>query len=230
MRVRPLSICADRQLRFKVLAEFIIELADEHSSVPSFKKALAENGADFEESFVSSLLNLIQKLRPPKSKRAASDGGTTPLRKAEHNTLQRSATRWGTIRHVATRCKRCNAVQHVATRCNTLQRGATRCDAVHHRTVLLQQVRCRRRRRRRSESSRRSRWRTPASTAVLPRYVRLHTHTRTLTTQARAHKATAKCRNVRHVRHGRARTHARTHTHTHTLTHSLTHSHTHTSH
>ena len=67
----------------QVLAEFIIELADEHSTVPSFKKALAENGADFEESFVSSLLNLIQKLRPPKSKRAVSDGGTLPPQKAE---------------------------------------------------------------------------------------------------------------------------------------------------
>lgn len=52
----------------KVLAEFVIDLADKHSTVSSFNKALLENGAEFPESFVANLYNIIQKMRPHKAK------------------------------------------------------------------------------------------------------------------------------------------------------------------
>lgn len=55
----------------KVLAEFVIDLADKHSNLGSFNKALLENGAEFPESFVANLYNIIQKMRPSKPKAAS---------------------------------------------------------------------------------------------------------------------------------------------------------------
>lgn len=52
----------------KVLAEFVIDLADKHPNAGSFNKALLENGAEFPESFVANLYNIIQKMRPHKAK------------------------------------------------------------------------------------------------------------------------------------------------------------------
>lgn len=48
----------------KDLAEFVIHLAEKHDSFDSYKKALAENGAVFSDSFIANLLRLIQKMRP----------------------------------------------------------------------------------------------------------------------------------------------------------------------
>ncbi|KAJ7381295.1 ATP-dependent RNA helicase dhx8 [Desmophyllum pertusum] len=48
----------------KDLAEFIIMLGERNSSLDKFQAALAENGAEFPESFTSNLLRLIQKMKP----------------------------------------------------------------------------------------------------------------------------------------------------------------------
>jgi len=59
----------------KVLAEFIIDLADKHPELPAFKAALDANGAAMPEAFVESILALIKKMRPaPKGKRRAKEG------------------------------------------------------------------------------------------------------------------------------------------------------------
>jgi ATP-dependent RNA helicase DHX8/PRP22 len=52
----------------KTLAEFLIDLAGQHTNADSFGKALKENGAELPPYFVSSLLTIIQKVRPPKQK------------------------------------------------------------------------------------------------------------------------------------------------------------------
>jgi hypothetical protein len=52
----------------KVLAEFVIDLADKHANISSFNKSLLENGAEFPEAFVANLYNIIQKMRPHKAK------------------------------------------------------------------------------------------------------------------------------------------------------------------
>ncbi|XP_019857665.1 PREDICTED: ATP-dependent RNA helicase DHX8-like [Amphimedon queenslandica] len=65
-------------LNDKDLAEFIINLADKHSTLPKFKKALLKNGAEFSESFVSNLLRIIQTMRPPKP-----DGKKKKLKEGE---------------------------------------------------------------------------------------------------------------------------------------------------
>ena len=38
------------------LAEFIIDLAEKNSDLTSFTKALADNGAEFAESFIENIL------------------------------------------------------------------------------------------------------------------------------------------------------------------------------
>lgn len=48
----------------KDLAEFIIHLSQKHNTLPAFKKVLAENGAEFSDSFVENLLRIIQHMRP----------------------------------------------------------------------------------------------------------------------------------------------------------------------
>ena len=50
----------------KTLAEFIIELAQENSTLPAFMRALDENGAEFPEDFASTLLHLVQTMAPRK--------------------------------------------------------------------------------------------------------------------------------------------------------------------
>lgn len=68
----------------KVLAEFVIDLADKHSNVGSFNKALLENGAEFPEAFVANLFNIIRKMRPHKPK-AASGNADAETEEAESN-------------------------------------------------------------------------------------------------------------------------------------------------
>ncbi|GFY65647.1 ATP-dependent RNA helicase DHX8 [Trichonephila inaurata madagascariensis] len=48
----------------KDLAEFIIDLAEKNDTFESFKKALNDNGAEFTESFISTLLRIIKQMRP----------------------------------------------------------------------------------------------------------------------------------------------------------------------
>jgi ATP-dependent RNA helicase DHX8/PRP22 len=56
----------------KDLAEFIIDLAEKHPSPPDFKKALADNGAEFAESFVDNLLRIIKHMMPQKRENKVS--------------------------------------------------------------------------------------------------------------------------------------------------------------
>lgn len=57
----------------KDLAEFIIDLAETHTTFDNFKKVLAENGAEFPDSFISNLLRIIQMMNPSKG---GGDGDT----------------------------------------------------------------------------------------------------------------------------------------------------------
>ncbi|KAK2558753.1 ATP-dependent RNA helicase DHX8 [Acropora cervicornis] len=50
----------------KDLAEFIIMLSEKNPTLEKFRAALADNGAEFPESFTSNLLRLIQKMKPEK--------------------------------------------------------------------------------------------------------------------------------------------------------------------
>ena len=50
----------------KDLAEFIIDLAEKHPNPVEFKKTLADNGAEFAESFVDNLLRIIKHMMPQK--------------------------------------------------------------------------------------------------------------------------------------------------------------------
>ncbi|XP_023237755.1 ATP-dependent RNA helicase DHX8-like isoform X2 [Centruroides sculpturatus] len=52
----------------KVLAEFIIALADKNDSFDKFKEALVKNGAEFSDSFISNLLRIIQHMKPKRIK------------------------------------------------------------------------------------------------------------------------------------------------------------------
>uniref|UniRef100_A0A6B2LR91 Uncharacterized protein n=1 Tax=Arcella intermedia TaxID=1963864 RepID=A0A6B2LR91_9EUKA len=52
-------------MKDKVLAEFLISLADKSSSLEHFQKLLEDNGGeDFPEQFVGNLWKLINKMRP----------------------------------------------------------------------------------------------------------------------------------------------------------------------
>ena len=51
----------------KTLAEFIIDLAKKNPNLQSFQRALESNGAEFPDSFVSTLHALIQRLLPKKA-------------------------------------------------------------------------------------------------------------------------------------------------------------------
>ncbi|XP_055621408.1 ATP-dependent RNA helicase DHX8 [Toxorhynchites rutilus septentrionalis] len=70
------KICTELEnhlgLNDKDLAEFIIDLATKNPSLDAFKKVLAENGAEFSESFTSNLLRIIQLMKPPKGGGAAN--------------------------------------------------------------------------------------------------------------------------------------------------------------
>lgn len=48
----------------KDLAEFIIDLAEQHKTFDAFKKVLLENGAEFPDSFITNLLRIIQLMKP----------------------------------------------------------------------------------------------------------------------------------------------------------------------
>lgn len=50
----------------KDLAEFIIDLAAKNTTFESFKKVLTENGADFPDSFIQSLMRIIHLMKPLK--------------------------------------------------------------------------------------------------------------------------------------------------------------------
>lgn len=52
----------------KDLAEFIIHLAGKCSTLEKFKKKLAENGAEFPDSFAANLLRIIHTMKPRKGK------------------------------------------------------------------------------------------------------------------------------------------------------------------
>ncbi|CAG8516918.1 8130_t:CDS:10 [Ambispora gerdemannii] len=60
----------------KTLAEFVINLHEENSSLPEFKKALCDAGAEFPESFIQTLDRLIRKMHPKykKDKGKGKDG------------------------------------------------------------------------------------------------------------------------------------------------------------
>lgn len=57
----------------KVLAEFIIALADKNDSFDKFKEALVKNGAEFSDSFISNLLRIIQHMKPKRNKLKLDD-------------------------------------------------------------------------------------------------------------------------------------------------------------
>ena len=52
----------------KVLAEFIIDLADNHGDADGFHMALEQNGAEVAKTFATNLLAIIQRMRPKKKK------------------------------------------------------------------------------------------------------------------------------------------------------------------
>ncbi len=62
----------------KDLAEFIIDLAKRHPQLPEFCKALADNGAEFPQSFASSLLALVAKMTPKRRTTAAPAASGAP--------------------------------------------------------------------------------------------------------------------------------------------------------
>ena len=67
----------------KTLAEFIIDLAGSHANADSFGKALKDNGAELPPYFVSSLLTIIQKVRPPKQKSSKKEAPSAKKSTAE---------------------------------------------------------------------------------------------------------------------------------------------------
>jgi ATP-dependent RNA helicase DHX8/PRP22 len=48
----------------KIIAEFVINLHEQRRTLPEFKKALTDAGAEFPESFINTLDRLIQKMNP----------------------------------------------------------------------------------------------------------------------------------------------------------------------
>jgi ATP-dependent RNA helicase DHX8/PRP22 len=65
----------------KTLAEFIIHLADRHTTAAAFTEALNQNGAQFPASFAENLLRIIQAMKPQQAaaskKRGAAQSGKT---------------------------------------------------------------------------------------------------------------------------------------------------------
>lgn len=74
------KICTELEnhlgLNDKDLAEFIIDLAQKNTTFDKFKAALERNGAEFDDSFISNLLRLIQHMQP-KKRDAAGDSKPT---------------------------------------------------------------------------------------------------------------------------------------------------------
>ena len=56
-------------------AEFVVHLVEENPTFDSFKKALIAQdlGDQFEDSFISNLLRLIQRMKPPKKRRPRAE-------------------------------------------------------------------------------------------------------------------------------------------------------------
>ncbi|KAG5672584.1 hypothetical protein PVAND_002700 [Polypedilum vanderplanki] len=54
----------------KDLAEFIIHLAEQNPNLDDFRKALAQNGAEFSDSFTSNLLRIICLMKPSVKKKS----------------------------------------------------------------------------------------------------------------------------------------------------------------
>ena len=52
------------EIRDKVLAEFVLDLAKKSSTVMEFEKNLEENGAEFSIELISSMYALITKMLP----------------------------------------------------------------------------------------------------------------------------------------------------------------------
>ncbi|KFB48712.1 hypothetical protein ZHAS_00016714 [Anopheles sinensis] len=67
------KICTELEnhlgLNDKDLAEFIIDLAYKNPALDAFKRVLAENGAEFSDSFTTNLLRIIQLMKPASGKR-----------------------------------------------------------------------------------------------------------------------------------------------------------------
>ncbi|ELR22169.1 ATPdependent RNA helicase DHX8, putative [Acanthamoeba castellanii str. Neff] len=63
----------------KVLAEFIVDIAEKNPTLPAFSGALSENGADFPEVLVEKLFHIIQRMKPSK---AQSGGSAAPAQVA----------------------------------------------------------------------------------------------------------------------------------------------------
>ena len=57
----------------KDLAEFIIHMAQASDSYDAFRTELANNQADFPDSFSSNLYRIVQKMLPPRAKTMATD-------------------------------------------------------------------------------------------------------------------------------------------------------------
>ena len=69
----------------KDLAEFIIEMAKSSGSYEGFRKMLADNQADFPDSFSSNLYRIIQKLLPS-TNRATNDEDRSKLEQSRQLT------------------------------------------------------------------------------------------------------------------------------------------------
>lgn len=82
------KICTELEnhlgLNDKDLAEFIIHLAENSNTFPTFKKVLIENGAEFSDSFIANLLRIIQHMKPTKLCSEKSSNSTTKQDELAH--------------------------------------------------------------------------------------------------------------------------------------------------
>ncbi|GIY28685.1 ATP-dependent RNA helicase DHX8 [Caerostris extrusa] len=72
----------------KDLAEFIIDLAEKNDTFEGFKKALDDNGAEFTESFISTLLRIIKQMKPKDISLNEDDGDFENEDKSELDKLK----------------------------------------------------------------------------------------------------------------------------------------------
>ncbi|KAF7995038.1 hypothetical protein HCN44_004510 [Aphidius gifuensis] len=61
----------------KLLAEFIINLAEENPKLEDFKKTLEENGGEYTDSFVNNLHRIIHHMKPQKSQNSNQPGSSS---------------------------------------------------------------------------------------------------------------------------------------------------------
>jgi ATP-dependent RNA helicase DHX8/PRP22 len=70
----------------KVLAEFIIHMAQSSDSYDIFRRKLAENDADLPDSFSSNLYRIVQKMLPTQTKKPTTiDNDNNILTKSEQS-------------------------------------------------------------------------------------------------------------------------------------------------